>query len=99
MSLSLEVANRIRAAIPGLTLDWLYHGDDRHSRARGFIDLPVILDGGLGTISLGGPEAVDWFIPQRASEMTGRAPPRPLNVEDVLSAIRSAQARSGAKAA
>jgi hypothetical protein len=71
--------------------------DDRHSRARGFINLPVILDGGLGTISLGGPEAVDWFIAQRASEMTGRAPPRPLNVEDVLSAIRSAQARERRK--
>jgi transcriptional regulator with XRE-family HTH domain len=27
--LSLEVANRIRAPCPGLTLDWLYHGDER----------------------------------------------------------------------
>ena len=27
--LSLEVANRIRAAVPGVTLDWLYHGDER----------------------------------------------------------------------
>ena len=27
--LSIEVANRIRAAAPGITLDWLYHGDER----------------------------------------------------------------------
>ena len=27
--LSLEVANRIRAVAPGITLDWLYHGDER----------------------------------------------------------------------
>jgi transcriptional regulator with XRE-family HTH domain len=25
----VEVANRIRAAAPGVTLDWLYHGDER----------------------------------------------------------------------
>ncbi len=25
----VEVANRIRAAVPGLTLDWIYHGDER----------------------------------------------------------------------
>jgi transcriptional regulator with XRE-family HTH domain len=27
--LSIEVANRIRAAVPGVTLDWLFHGDER----------------------------------------------------------------------
>jgi hypothetical protein len=27
--LSLVVANRIRAVAPGITLDWLYHGDER----------------------------------------------------------------------
>src|SRR3954462_15427769 len=27
--LSLEVANRIRMVVPGMTLDWLYHGDER----------------------------------------------------------------------
>jgi hypothetical protein len=27
--LSLDVANRIRAAAPGMTLDWLFHGDER----------------------------------------------------------------------
>jgi hypothetical protein len=27
--LSIEAANRIRAAVPGTTLDWLYHGDER----------------------------------------------------------------------
>ncbi len=27
--LSLDVANRIRAVCPGITLDWLYHGDER----------------------------------------------------------------------
>lgn len=27
--LSIDVANKIRAAVPGLTLDWLYHGDER----------------------------------------------------------------------
>jgi len=27
--LSLDVANRIRAAAPGMSLDWLYHGDER----------------------------------------------------------------------
>jgi Helix-turn-helix len=27
--LSLEVASRIRAAAPGMSLDWLYHGDER----------------------------------------------------------------------
>lgn len=28
-TLSLDVANRIRAVTPGITLDWLYHGDER----------------------------------------------------------------------
>jgi DNA-binding XRE family transcriptional regulator len=27
--LSIGVANRVRAAVPGITLDWLYHGDER----------------------------------------------------------------------
>jgi hypothetical protein len=37
--------------------------DDRHSFARWFIRLPLILDDGrLRTTSCGGPEAVDWFI-------------------------------------
>lgn len=27
--LSIDAANRIRAAVPGITLDWLYHGDER----------------------------------------------------------------------
>jgi hypothetical protein len=27
--LSVDVANRIRAAVPGITLDWLFHGDER----------------------------------------------------------------------
>jgi hypothetical protein len=27
--LSLEVAARIRAAVPGMTLDWLFFGDER----------------------------------------------------------------------
>jgi transcriptional regulator with XRE-family HTH domain len=27
--LSIDVAKRIRAAVPGLTFDWLYHGDER----------------------------------------------------------------------
>jgi hypothetical protein len=27
--LSLEVADRIRAAVPGMSLDWLYYGDER----------------------------------------------------------------------
>jgi hypothetical protein len=27
--LSISVANKIRAAVPGVSLDWLYHGDER----------------------------------------------------------------------
>jgi hypothetical protein len=27
--LSIDMANRIRAAVPGITLDWLFHGDER----------------------------------------------------------------------
>lgn len=27
--LSIDIANRIRLAAPGVTLDWLYHGDER----------------------------------------------------------------------
>lgn len=27
--LSISVANKIRAAAPGMSLDWLYHGDER----------------------------------------------------------------------
>lgn len=27
--LSIDVANKIRTAAPGLTLDWLYHGEER----------------------------------------------------------------------
>ena len=27
--LSIAVANRVRTAVPGITLDWLYHGDER----------------------------------------------------------------------
>lgn len=27
--LSIDVANKIRLAAPGITLDWLYHGEER----------------------------------------------------------------------
>lgn len=27
--LSIDVANKIRVAAPGITLDWLYHGEER----------------------------------------------------------------------
>lgn len=27
--LSIDLANKIRFAVPGITLDWLYHGDER----------------------------------------------------------------------
>jgi transcriptional regulator with XRE-family HTH domain len=27
--ISIDVANKIRLAAPGITLDWLYHGDER----------------------------------------------------------------------
>lgn len=27
--LSIDIANKIRFAAPGMTLDWLYHGDER----------------------------------------------------------------------
>jgi ABC-type cobalamin/Fe3+-siderophores transport system ATPase subunit len=27
--LSIDVAHKIRAAVPGITLDWLYYGDER----------------------------------------------------------------------
>jgi hypothetical protein len=27
--LSIDVANKIRSAAPGITLDWLYHGEER----------------------------------------------------------------------
>jgi hypothetical protein len=27
--LSIDVAHKIRAAVPGMTLDWLYYGDER----------------------------------------------------------------------
>jgi hypothetical protein len=27
--LSISLANKIRAAVPGMSLDWLYHGDER----------------------------------------------------------------------
>ncbi len=27
--LSIDIANKIRFAVPGMTLDWLYHGDER----------------------------------------------------------------------
>ncbi len=27
--ISIDAANRIRAAVPGITLDWLFHGDER----------------------------------------------------------------------
>jgi hypothetical protein len=29
LPLSISVANKIRAAVPGVSLDWLYHGDER----------------------------------------------------------------------
>jgi hypothetical protein len=27
--LSIDLANKIRLAVPGMTLDWLYHGEER----------------------------------------------------------------------
>lgn len=27
--LSIDIANKVRFAAPGITLDWLYHGDER----------------------------------------------------------------------
>jgi hypothetical protein len=70
--------------------------DDRHRSARWAIRIPVILDGFRATSNCE-QEAVDWLIAQRASEMSGGAPPRPWDVEDVLSAIRSGQARRAAE--
>ena len=29
LPLSIDVANKIRLAVPGITLDWLYHGEER----------------------------------------------------------------------
>jgi hypothetical protein len=63
--------------------------DDRYSSDRPFIGLPVIFDDGrLCTIECRYPEAVDWFIARRASEMTGGLPPRALHVDELISAIR-----------
>jgi hypothetical protein len=73
--------------------------DDRYSRARRAIRLPVILDGRLGTTSNDSQEAVDWLIAQRASEMAGGGTAAPPDVDDCLSAIRSSQARERRKIA
>jgi hypothetical protein len=67
--------------------------DDRHSLARGFIRLPVIDDDGRFIQQCGYPEAVDWFIAQRASEIAGWVPPRALSMDELLSAIRAESAR------
>jgi hypothetical protein len=58
------------------------------------VPVPVTFDDGLlRTEYLSGPKAVDWFIAQRASEMSGGPPPRALNFDDAVVAIKAAIAR------